>query len=1087
MKRLVTIPAVLVLMGIQLLNGQSLQITGNVTSSENGTALLGVSVVVKGTMIGTITDSQGNYLLAVPEDASTLVFSFMGMVTQEVTIVDATTIDVVLEPDILGIEEVFVTAIGITRKEKSLGYSVQGIESEEISRANTSDVINSISGRTAGVNITSSSGMPGSSVYMTIRGAASIIGDNQPLFVIDGMPIATGRGAMATTNRDPFNQGFGTTGGTNSSSRSIDLNPEDIASMTVLKGGAATALYGVRAANGVIVITTKKGTQSSKRVNVDFHTSVGFDRVSQLPPLQKKFVQGEYGEWESGSWGSWGPNADTLQYDTTTVPDYKWDKNGMIVGQSDPNANGIPVKMYDQYDFFQTGMTFNNRLSISSGNEQSTYYFSIADIEQSGIVPNSSFGRTNVRLNASTNLIRWLMVSTNMAYSNSRANQIQRGNNLSGVMLGLLRTPPSFDNSAGYEFTDGTQRNYRHGLVYDNPYWTVNKNYNDDRVNRFIGNAILNFTFTNWFSASYNVGLDIYTHQRKDVIAIGSRTRPEGAVEDRTRVSKQFNSDLLLNFHRSFGDFYAGLTLGNNLFQTGWEDLFGDANGLEIPDYYNLSNSADNETGSDVESYRTAALFFDLQLAYADMVFFGATGRNDWSTTMPEQHRSAFYPSLSMGFVFTEIPGLKGKNVLSFGKLRGSWARSANIADPYNVTNYFYPYTSSYVWTEISSPWMGRSCFRINDILGNPDLRHETMASYEVGADLRFLLNRFALDFSLFRNINTDLLLEVPITYSTGFGSVYMNAAEMESRGYELTLNARVLTGKVGWDIFVNWTKITNTVLSLAPGVDIVTLGGFGGWPKICAVAGNQYGSILSYDWYRDTISGTMLINDDPNDEHRDGYPMTDFRQIVPIVDVNPDWTANITNTFTWKGFRFSFMFDIKNGGWMYNGTAFALNDFGAHERTIDREVYYTPEGFIDFDKTPEKNLVVFNGVYGHVDEGDNPVSSGVVNVSPVVLDEDWYTKDGGSNFSGGSARAAMEPTDWVRLREVMLAYAIPVKKKIVSSAEIYFTGRNLWLNTPYSGIDPETNLQGAINGQGMDYFNMPGTRTYTIGLKLSF
>ncbi len=1080
MKRFTTLLALFALVGFQLF-AQRVQITGNVTSSEDGAALPGVSVVVKGTTIGTVTDFEGNYMLAVPEDATTLVFSFIGMVSQELAIAGATTIDVVLEPDVVGIDEVVVTAIGIARSEKSLGYSVQEVESEEISRANTSDVINSITGRAAGVTVNNSSGTPGSSVFMTIRGNASITGNNQPLFVIDGMPIVTGYGAMAVTNRDPY-----TTGGTNSSSRSIDLNPEDIASMTILKGGAATALYGLRAANGAVVITTKKGAQTAKRMNVDFHTSVGFDRVSQLPPMQSTFVQGNDGQWTSGFQRSWGPNADTLQYDTTTDPDYKWDENGMIVGQSDPNANGIPVKMYDNYDIFQTGITYNNRLSISSGNDQSTYYFSVADIEQSGILPKSQFGRTNVRLNASSNLTKWLKVSTNMSYSNSRAHQLQQGSNTSGIMLGLVRTPPSFHNGAGYEFPDGTQRTYRHGGGYDNPYWTVNKNGMDEKIDRFIGNAILNFTFTDWFSASYNVGVDTYTRDVKDILAIGSRSRPAGAVEERSRISKQFNSDLLLNFHRTFGDLDAGLTLGNNLFSTGWKQLFGDANGLEIPYYYNLANSADNQTGVDEESYRTAALFFDMQLAYADMVFLGVTGRNDWSTTMPEQNRSAFYPSFSLGFVFTEIPGLKGNNILSFGKLRGSWAKTANIATPYNTTNYFFGATSRDGWTNgVGFPWMGTTGFEVNYTLGNPDLKHESMASFEVGADLRFLLGRLGVDFSYFKNTNTDLLLSVPIAESSGFGAVYMNAAEMESEGFEVTLTAKVLTGQFTWDILANWTKMTNDVISLAEGVESIGIGGFT-IPQNRVVAGRPYGSIYGNDWYRDETTGAMLINDDPSDAYRDGYPMTDTRQMVPVGDVIPDWTGNITNSFGFKGVGLSFMFDIKKGGWMYNGTGFAMNFFGTHERTVNREVYYTPEGTIDFDRTPEENLVVFDGVYGHVASDGSPVSSGVENVTPVVLDEDWF-EGFGSNFGGGAQTASMEPADWVRLREITLSYDIPTQKKVLAGAQIYFTGRNLWLKTPYTGIDPETNLQGAINGQGMDYFNQPGTKTYTIGLRLSF
>ncbi len=1074
---------VLVLMIFLLipLNAQERVITGNVTSSEDGTALFGATVVVKGTTIGVITDDEGLYSLNTPADAQTLVFSYIGMLPQEVIISNSSTIDVVLEPDYVGIEEVFVTAIGITRREKSLGYSVQKVESREISLANTSDLINSISGRTSGVQITNSSGMPGSSTYMTIRGAASITGENQPLFIIDGMPIVTGRGENSGTYINSSS-----VGGVGSSSRSIDINPEDIASVTVLKGGAATALYGVNAANGVIVITTKKGGKSGKKVSVEFHTSIGIDRVSQLPPLQKKFVQGEKGQWSGSTAFSWGPNADTLQYDTSSDPDYKWDVNGMIVGQSDGKANGIPVKMYDVDDFFQTGLTLNNRLSVSSGNDQSTYYFSLADIEQSGIVPNASFGRTNVRLNASSNIAKWFNISTNMTYSNSRANQIQQGSNLSGLMLGLLRTTPSFDNSAGYEFPDGTQRNYRQGGRYDNPYWTVNKNSHDDRVNRFIGNALLNFSFTDWFSASWNVGLDMYTRQQKDVVAVNSNTWLPGAVDEKTTVSKQLNSDLLINFRKDFGDFEAGLTLGNNMFQTGWEKLTGDADGLEIPGFYNLSNSANNHTASWVSHYRTAAVFFELQLAYLDMVFLSMTGRNDWSTTMPEQNRSAFYPSVSLGFVFTQIPGLKGNDVLSFGKLRGSWASTATIAEPFKTANYFKRAFITDGYYDAEFPWIGTVGFDVNEELGNPDFKHETMSTFEIGTDLRFFQNRFSIDFTYFENRNTDLLIDVPIPESTGFTELYLNSAEMNSKGFELTIGARILTGSFGWDILANVTKFSNKVVSLAEGVESVGIGGFT-QPQVRAVAGMEYGTIYSDDWYRDSITGAVLINDDPNDVYRDGLPMLDKRRMVPVGSISPDWTANITNTCSWNGLRLSFMLDIKKGGWLYNGTGYALNYFGVHERTIRREVYYTDVGTIDFEKTPEENIVVFNGVNGRVDERGNPVSSGKPNVTPVVLDEDYFRYDGGSNFGNGSTYSAMEPSDWLRLRELTLSYIIPTKKKVVSTAEIYFTGRNLWLKTPYTGIDPETNLQGAINGQGMDYFNMPGCRSYTVGLKISF
>jgi hypothetical protein len=312
-----------------------------------------------------------------------------------------------------------------------------------------------------------------------------------------------------------------------------------------------------------------------------------------------------------------------------------------------------------------------------------------------------------------------------------------------------------------------------------------------------------------------------------------------------------------------------------------------------------------------------------------------------------------------------------------------------------------------------------------------------------------------------------------------------MNAARMESKGIELSLNATPVSGKnFTWDIIANFTKFENIILELAPGVDNLFIGGFT-VPQVRAVAGERYGSVFGEDWYRDE-DGNILINDDPTDSVRDGYPWTNTGPMVPIGNTQPDWTANITNTLKFKGVGLSFMVDIKKGGVMYNGTRFAMNYFGTSEQTQYREVYYTPEGTINFDLTPAENIKVFEGVYGHLDASGNPVSSGIKNVTPVVLDQAWW-RGQGSNFGGGPSSAAMEPAGWVRLRDVTLSYDIPVKKKVMKALQIYFTGRNLLLFTPYTGIDPETNLQGATNGQGMDYFNNPGSKTYSAGLKVTF
>jgi TonB-linked SusC/RagA family outer membrane protein len=853
--------------------------------------------------------------------------------------------------------------------------------------------------------------------------------------------------------------------------------------MSVLKGGAATALYGVRAANGAIIITTKSGKNLTQR-RIEFHSSVAFDEVSMLPPRQKQFAQGFNGEWQSGSAFSWGPRISELVYDGD--PDYRWDPFGRLVPAE--TNDGRPAQYYDPYDFFQTGITTNNRFSIANGNEQGNYFFSLSNLDQEGIIPNDTYGRTTLRLNASTSISDDMTLGADMSYTNSRANNIQKGSNVSGIMLGLLRTATTFDNSAGYEFPDGSQRNYRNGGGYDNPYWTANNIAFDEDVNRFTGNVNYNWNVSDFFNINYNGGVDWYNRRYIDQFKIGSRAVPTGYLAEYQAYNTIINSDLLFNFEHDFtDDFNAKLTLGNNLYSTFTKTLFGDATGLEIPDFYQLSNSSNNTTSSGESSFRTMAVFFDLRLAYRDMLFLGVTGRNDWATTMPEQNQSAFYPSISGSFVFTELDALRNNDILTFGKLRASAARTANIAPPYNTANNFVAATVADGWTTgVNFPYQGQTGFQLSTGLGNPDLTHENQETWEVGADLRFFENRLGLDFTYFKNDNSDLLMPVPISSASGFTSVFLNAASMESSGIEISLRADLInTDKFNWSIVGNYTEIDNVVTGLAEGVDNVFLGGFVE-PQVRAVVGLEYRSIFGLDWYRDD-QGRILINDDPTDNYRDGYPMTNTAQgLVPIGNFNPDWTANITNNISYGNAALSFLIDIKKGGVMYNGTAFAMNYFGVHGRTANREVTYTDAGTIDFENTPAENIVVFEGVYGRVGPDGEPIATDIENVTPVVEDQAWFTGQG-SNFGGGPTSAAIEPADWVRLRNITLSYDFPNLIDGVENLQVYATGRNLWIDTPYTGIDPETNLGGATNAQGMDYFNSPGTRSYLFGVKLAF
>jgi len=1059
---------VLALTTTAMMLGQTVQITGTVTSVDDGLSIPGASVAVKGTTIGALTDADGRYTLAVPQTASTLVFSFIGMRRTEVLIEGRTRIDLAMESELVGLDEVVVTAVGISREKRELGYNVQSVNTEVISSRPNADLVNSLAGRASGIQITSSAGDAGASTYLTIRGAHSITGNNQPLFVVNGLPIISGGGG-------------GGVDGVTTSSRSIDLNPEDIESISVLKGGAATALYGVRAANGALIITTKSGKNLTAR-KVEFHTSVGFDKISQRPAMQNIYAQGMDGVWIGGHANSYGPKIADLEYDGDAT--YKWDPNGRLVPKG--TGNGMPAVAYDPFDFFQTGAAYNNRLSVSNGNELGSYFFSMSNLTQEGVVPNNKFGRTTFRLNATSKLSKKVTVGADFAYTNSKARQIQKGSNVSGVMLGLVRTARTFDNSAGYIFPDGTQRNYRNGGGYDNPYWVSNKISFDENVNRFTGSANLNVKFNDHLDLSYTGGVDWYNRRYTDRFAINSRAFPAGYYDEYMAYSGILNSDLLLSYTQDLGDnFDMKLTVGNNLYSTYFKSLYGDADGLQIADFYQLSNSPTNTVSHGSSAYRTAAFFGDFSLAFKNILYLGLTGRNDWSTTMPEANLSAFYPSISLGFVFTELGSLKENNVLTYGKIRGSAARTANIAGPYSTSNYFFAAGAGDGWTNgVGFPYIGQTGFEQGSGLGNPDLKHETQDSWEVGLELRFFKNRINLDATYFNNLNTGLLMSVPIAASSGFTSVYMNAASMDSKGVELSLDLNpVVTKNFNWNILVNFTKLKNMVLKLAPGVDNLGLGGFTE-PQVRAIAGQPYGSIFGNEWCKDE-NGNVLINDDPTDSFRDGYPWVDTREFANIGNTSPDWTANITNTMSYKGLSFSFMWDIKKGGQMWNGTGHAMNFFGTSAATAYREVYYTPEGTINFELTPAENIKVFEGVYGHLVDGV-PVGTGVKNVTPVVLDQAWF-RGQGSNFGGGASSVAMEPTDWLRLRDISLSYDIPVKNTFMKNLQVYVTGKNLMLFTPYTGIDPETNLEGASNGQGMDYFNNPGTKTYMGGIKVTF
>ncbi|MFN0275496.1 MAG: SusC/RagA family TonB-linked outer membrane protein [Chitinophagales bacterium] len=1129
MRKLAALLLIAPLCWVSLAFGQGMTITGTVTSAIDNEVLPGATVVVKGTTIGTVTDIDGKYVLSVPEGSQTLDFSFIGYKTKSESIGGRSVINVGLDEDVLGLDEVVVTAIGIQKEKKALNYSTQEVEAELITSGKNSNVVNNLNGKIAGLDVISSTGSPGGASYMVIRGNRSITGNNQPLIVVDGIPFDNSQ-----YNSGNLNDGFGNGNSQNNnlldgvsySNRAIDINPDDIASINVLKGAAASALYGTKAANGVIIITTKKGNQTpGKPMNVTFSSSITFDQITQTPGLQEQYTQGSGGFYSppsSGGSGSWGANIDTVYWDpsiNTDDPDGDdyvdrddWDQNGAIATGSNPEADWVPFVPYDNVGtFFQTGKTFENSIALSGGSATDNYYFSLGNLSQEGIVPLSDFKRTSVRISGATSLGNKWKTSGGINYIRSGGTRTQQGSNLSGLMLGLLRTPITFDNSNGsddpedesaYKYPDGTQRNYRGGGGYDNPYWTINENPFTDDVNRMFGNAEVQYDPASWVNITYRAGADFYSDRRKYVFAINSRANPAGQINDDQIFSRAVSSDLLVTFKKDFSDKLGGsLLIGNNITSSYFQQTHAQGDELVIPDYYNMQNAV----GVLFQEYhsieRTLGYFGDAQLSYDETIYLGLTGRYDKSSNFFNGEEGVFYPSVNVGLVITEILGIADNEILPYAKIRGSYSEVGIQPGPYLSESTYTSGNYADGWINgVSFPYLGLAGFQSGDLLGNPDIRPETTKSIEFGADVRFANNRIGVDFTYYDATSVDQIIAVPISSGSGYLQQVLNAAEVENTGIELALNGTPVKNKnFSWDILLNFSKNNSVVNSLAEGIDIITLSGFEG-SLIAMLPGEAYGVIYGTQWVHDDAGNVLLADStavidafnggsnsgyvyivdldgdgelDPEDiDASVGYPMFDVEQGV-LGDPNPDYVASLINTFKYKGLSFSFQFDQRKGGDMWNGTTGALDFFGRSE--------YSGEN--------RDQLVDFEGTYGHLNEDLSVTTTGDGSANQFLFDQSWAQGGFGSGFTGPT-ELYIQDASYIRLREVNISYTFgseTFKNSPVSALTLGASARNLWIGTDYTGVDPETSLVGAQSSQGLDYFNNPGTKSYGVNLKVTF
>lgn len=1022
-------------------------ITGRITDPK-GEPMPMVNVTLRGTSIGTTSGPDGRYKISIPDDRASegvVSFSFVGYKTANIPIQGRKSIDVVLQEDKLMLDEVVITAIGISREKKQVGYALQEVKGEEIAQSREPNLINSLNAKVAGVQITSTSGTPGSSAAIRIRGNSSIGGSNEPLFVVDGIPIDnTYRGSNFTDQAN----------------RVIDLNPDDVEEITVLKGPAAAALYGINAANGAIIITTKRGRAG--KTEIHFSQNLLLDQVNRLPPVQKVYSQGRNGQYrgpETGTRESWGARIEDLRYDGDS--DYRFDVRGRLVSASDPSATDMRARAFDNEEvFFITGVTSNSNLSISSGNERNLIHFSLGQLSQSGIVPKTYYNRTSIRLSTESKLSKRWTLAASANYMNSRADRSQRGSNLSGVMLGLMRAPSSFDLTNGakdpvhdpiaWKFPDGSQRTYF--IPYDNPYWSINKNRNTEDVDRLVGYTELRYQATDWLEVLGRLGLDQYQSRLLGYWDNHSGEFGTGRLYMENVTNRLLNTDLMVRIHKDLArDFNLAVIVGHNYRYD--SEYIWEFEGFTfvLPDFYDMSNiERQNIESLDDFLFRKklVGVYADVQLSWRSYLFLNLTGRNDWTSTLAPGRYSFLYPSVSSGFVFTEAFDQVNWRRLDFGKLRLSYAEAANGApSPYQTTNFFV----------LGTPAQGFLSYTPTSVLGNPGLRPERKMAFEAGTDLRFFGNRLQLDVTWYRNLSRDQIVSLPVVPSTGFTAMISNAdfIEIVNYGWEIVSTVKLVEPKSNrrwrYDVTANFTRNRNIVNSL-DGSDFNFALESTGLASTTSrvISGQPYGVLFGTAWQRNE-NGQIIVNNQ-------GYPLMAAQQQI-VGDPNPDFLLGFRNRVSYGAVTLSLLIDIRKGGDIFNGTAGVMRRLGTHASTLNRE-----------------EEIIYDGVR----------ADGSVNDKVIKLDENFYSR----YPLAGVSEASVEEVNWVRLRDLNLSWQLPsawLEKTKIKTASLTLTGRNLFLWTSYSGIDPETNLSGAGNAIGRDYFNNPNTRSMGINVNINF
>ncbi|QIP17026.1 SusC/RagA family TonB-linked outer membrane protein [Spirosoma aureum] len=1027
---------------------QDIAVSGRVTSSDDGIALPGVSVQVKGTTRGAITDASGNYQISVPANAR-LVFSFIGFTSQEIAVGNQNTINVVLVAGSQSLDEIVVTAQGIERDKRSLGYATQEVGGNILAQRSEPNLLNALQGKLAGVNITGSSGAPGASTNINIRGITSFNGSNQPLIVVDGIIFS-----------NDVNLTQNTLFGTQPSNRLADINPESIESVNVLKGPAAAVLYGSRASAGAIVITTKSGRNQNNKTEVTVNSSYNVQDVYGLYPFQNSYGQGANNAYVNNSTNSWGPSFT----DVTSVTN--------LQGQT------VPYKAYPNNvrDFYKQGSVIQNSVNIASGDATRNYIIAVGNTLQNGIVPNSKFNRTNVQLGGETKLQNGLKISGTGTYVQTVSTGIPGGNGASAFGQ-MTRIPRSYD-LANEPYQDANGKSIYFSTTINNPQWSVNNERLDSQVDRFFGNFQLSYDIASWLNVAYRVTGDTYTDRRKLTLPIGAGRAPLGQVQQDNFFRNELNGDLLISARKDnlfIEGLNANLLLGNNINQRRTQEVAADAASLTIPGFYNLSNGTVFTGSAETTTLRRLVGYYgQLSLNYNNYLFLELSGRADQSSTLPKANNTYFYPSASVSFVPTDAFKINS-DVLSYAKVRASAARVGRDADPYLLNSV---YTTSGYGNNVASITFPLAVnggnvpgFGISSRIGSNNLKPEFVTSYEVGINLGFFKNRLSIDATYFDSRSTQQIFNVAVSNSSGYDTRTTNVGELNNKGIELVLNATPLRiGGFKWDATLNYTLIRNKVVSIAPGVTSSQITGnvFGGIiPSI--YVGQPYGVVVG-------TANARVQNTDPTGLYYDATGQFVGQYVVNgtsgqfapgianavISSPQANYTAGLTNTFSYKGLALSVLIDTRQGGQLYSFGAVDARSNGSLEVTgVDRD-------------QPR----ILPGVIQNADGTFRPNN---IQIAPQTY---WGA------LGGLASEGAVFDATVYRLREVALNYTLPkslLSKTPFGSISVGVSGRNLYFYAPNFFGDPETNTQGAGNIQGLDLNGPPNTRNFGGNIRLTF